>query len=236
MSDCEIRECSGRRRREEPGLARRIGLAVEILALYLAAPLIVYVMVFDWRLPLFAILAGVAVAFIVFLTLERDFSWRALLWSPLPRSELVNILSIFTIAGPALALFAYWESPSSFLYFPRALPQIYLLVMLLYPLISVTTQEVIYRVFFYHRYRNFLAGRRWAGIMINAAFFAFAHIIFQNWPAIVISFAGGLLFAWRYERSRLFWPLFVEHALYGNLIFTVGLGRYFFTGVSNLSL
>ena len=48
-------------------------------------------------------------------------------------------------------------------------------------------------------------------------------------------FIGGALFAWRYERSRSFWAVWVEHVLWGWLVFTVGLGVFFFTGVANPS-
>jgi hypothetical protein len=31
-------------------------------------------------------------------------------------------------------------------------------------------------------------------------------------------------------RDALFWAVFVEHTLWGALVFTVGLSRFFFTG------
>ena len=55
-----------------------------------------------------------------------------------------------------------------------------------------------------------------------------------HWEAVTISFIGGLIFAYRYTRTRSFLAVWLEHALYGDLIFTVGLGRFFFTGVANL--
>jgi hypothetical protein len=47
--------------------------------------------------------------------------------------------------------------------------------------------------------------------------------------------ATGALFAWRYAMTRSFWAVFIEHTLWGALVFTVGLGRYFFTGVGVLT-
>jgi CAAX protease family protein len=49
-----------------------------------------------------------------------------------------------------------------------------------------------------------------------------------------MSFIGGLIFAYRFARTRSFFAVWLEHALYGDLIFTIGLGRFFFTGVANL--
>jgi len=42
--------------------------------------------------------------------------------------------------------------------------------------------------------------------------------------------AGGWLFGGTYRRSRSLGLVCLEHALYGDLIFTVGLGQYFFHG------
>ena len=105
--------------------------------------------------------------------------------------------------------------------------------MILYPLASVTAQEIMYRVFFFHRYKPLFGGDAQDAIVLNAVLFSFSHIIFQNVTTLIIAFLGGLLFAWRYHSSKSYWALVIEHALYGNLIFTVGLGKYFYTGVSN---
>lgn len=223
-----------RREGERTGIARRIWLTAEMMVFFVLTPIGVYSLLYEYRIPLFKLLPPVFLFFIVFLTIDRSFSWRETL-TRLPRlRDLASIIAIFAFAGPAIALFAYHDVPSRFLAFPRGAFDLWLRVMILYPLLSVTAQEIMYRVFFFHRYRPLFAGDPQAGIMLNAVLFAFSHIIFQNLTTLVISFLGGLLFAWRYQSSRSFWALILEHALYGNLIFTVGLGRYFYTGVSNL--
>jgi hypothetical protein len=212
---------------------RRGWLTLEMVAVYVLTPLALYVLLYRYRVPLFALLPPVFGAFIVLLLLDRSFS----LWNTVKRGirfrDLASIAAIFAVAGPAIALFAYYDRPESFLRFPRNAFNVWLMVMVLYPLISVTAQEIMYRVFFFHRYRVLFAGDPQGAIVLNAVLFSFSHIVFQNPTTLVISFLGGLLFAWRYHSSRSFWALVLEHALYGNLIFTVGLGRYFYTGVSN---
>jgi membrane protease YdiL (CAAX protease family) len=91
----------------------------------------------------------------------------------------------------------------------------------------------MFRLFFFGRYRSLFLGNPHAAILLNAVLFAFVHIIFQNVISVVISLLGGLLFAWRFEKTRSFWAVWLEHSLYGNLLFTLGLGRYFYTGVSS---
>ena len=48
----------------------------------------------------------------------------------------------------------------------------------------------------------------------------------------MITAAGGLLFAWDYARHRSLRVTWIEHSLYGCLIFTVELGRLFYTAAA----
>lgn len=222
-----------RAEREQTSVLRRVWLTLELVAVYVLTPIAVYSLLYQYRVPLFTLLPLVFATFILLLTLDRSFSWRVALKRGISPRELASIFGILAVAGPVIALFGYYDSPGSFLRFPRYSFNLWIMVMILYPLVSVTAQEVMYRVFFFHRYRALFAGDPQAGIVLNAVLFSFSHIIFQSPTTLIISFLGGLLFAWRYQSSRSYWALVLEHALYGNLIFTVGLGRYFYTGVSN---
>jgi hypothetical protein len=212
---------------------RRVWLAIEMLLLYIAAPIGVYSLLYDYRIPLFQIFPVIFILFIVILTMDRNFSWRGALTRGISLRELASMLGIFLIAAPILTLFAWHDSRARFLAFPLYAQNVWLTVMVVYPLVSVTTQEIMFRLFYFARYRAMFGSDAQAAIVLNAVLFAFVHIIFQNITTLVISFFGGLLFAWRFEKTRSFWAICLEHTLYGNLIFTLGLGRYFYTGVSN---
>ncbi|GBR19081.1 hypothetical protein AA3271_0383 [Gluconobacter japonicus NBRC 3271] len=67
-------------------------------------------------------------------------------------------------------------------------------------------------------------------IVASAVAFGFAHILFLNWIAVGMTLIGGVLFASDYSRHRSLTLTCFEHSLYGCLIFTVGLGRFFYTG------
>jgi hypothetical protein len=218
---------------ERAGVLRRVWLTLEMIAIYALTPIAVYILLYHYHIPLFTLLLPVFATFIPLLLLDRKFSLRLTLKRGIRLRDLASIVAIFAVAGPAIALFAYHDRPASFLRFPRYAFETWIIVMILYPVISVTTQEIMYRVFFFHRYRVLFAGDPQGAIVLNAVLFSFSHIVFQNITTLIISFLGGLLFAWRYQSSRSYWALVLEHALYGNLIFTVGLGRYFYTGVSN---
>jgi hypothetical protein len=131
----------------------------------------------------------------------------------------------------ALALgIATWQFlPESFLSFPRDRPWLWLAVMAGYPLLSAWPQEMLYRRFALVRYAP-LVGSGGGFVLASGFAFGYAHIIFLNPVAVALSTAGGLLFAAGYARHRSLALVWLEHALYGCLIFTIGLGRFFFTG------
>ncbi len=222
-------------------MARKRWIVAEMLLLFVAGPALLARIVYERHIPLFVILPLVFAGLIALLLRQSDRTWRADLVKPPAWSSVFSILALFVLCGGALTLFAYGRYPQSFLTFPRSNTPFWLLVMIFYPLTSVTTQELVYRVLFFHRYAPAMNGPGWLAIAVNAALFAAMHaILFASrsphfhWEAVIISFTGGLIFAYRFTRTRSFLAVAFEHALYGDLIFTIGLGQFFFTGVANL--
>lgn len=135
---------------------------------------------------------------------------------------------IFVLASSLLVLFI---SPDNLFILPRKQLHLWLMIMVFYPLWSVYPQELIYRSWYFHRYRS-LFKKEWLFILINALLFSFSHIIFRNWLAIVLSFLGGLMFAYTYRKSNSLMVVFIEHLIYGNFIFTIGIGQYFYASTA----
>jgi uncharacterized protein len=96
------------------------------------------------------------------------------------------------------------------------------LVIVLYPLLSVIPQELIFRKFFFFRYGMFFTP--YVLIVLNALVFSFVHLVFKNYIALVLTFVGGILFITTYIKTKSFSLVCIEHALYGDLLFTIGLG------------
>jgi membrane protease YdiL (CAAX protease family) len=119
--------------------------------------------------------------------------------------------------------------PEAFFSLYRRDAKLWLLVMILYPVLSVLPQEIIYRAFMFERYRP-LFSKDQNLVIISAIAFAIVHLFLQNLLAPAMSLIGGLLFASTYARSRSLALVCIEHALYGNFIFTLGLGQYFYHG------
>jgi uncharacterized protein len=220
---------------------RRVRLMVEVILLYALVPVAIYHFVYIDRVPLLKLLPWVLGPLLILLFLGRQDSWTDSFFR-LPRfRDVLNIVGVFVICGGALAIYTYFRYPQLFLAFPERAPELWLRVMIFYPAISVTTQEILYRVFYFHRYAVLFGSYGLAAVVFNALLFAFMHatlFAYANtpfhWQTVAISFAGGLIFAYRFYRTRSFWAVALEHSLYGDLIFTVGLGMFFFTGVSNL--
>lgn len=135
------------------------------------------------------------------------------------------VLAAFAVIGAATAVLA----PQSLFGLIRTNPKLWAIIMVVYPLLSVYPQEIIFRAFPFHRYRA-LFRSHWSMVGASTAAFAFAHILFRNPLAIVLTAIGGFLFARTYDRTRSVPVVAIEHTLYGCFLFTIGLGRFFYTG------
>jgi hypothetical protein len=200
-----------------------------MVALFVVIPLLFYFRVIPGQFnPLLLLFLLVA---IVWRKLRRDPTFDAhKLWNlGAVRSEWKFVLAraaVFcTLIGLGVCLFLH----DRLFILVRRTPMAWLALMVLYPVLSVYPQEVFFRAFFFHRYRR-LMGQGAGAIVAGASLFGFVHIVFGNWTSVLLSGAGGLLFARTYLTSGSLALASIEHALYGNFIFTIGLGEFFFHG------
>lgn len=206
-------------------MTSRSYLFIELIAIYVGLPALVY---FWPPQSLFPLLWVLAVICSIMLLKEKDFK-REGLWffNPVVSYQRLAIQSAiaFILAALLLSLLA----PELLFSLVKRDPLLWLAVMLLYPLLSVYPQELIYRSFFFHRYRTLISHPSLM-IGLNALLFGYLHIIFHNWIALLLTTLGGLYFATLYQRSRSLLFVSFVHALYGDLLFTLGLGSYFYHG------
>jgi membrane protease YdiL (CAAX protease family) len=201
-------------------------LALEGVALFIGLPLLEYLGVNP--LPKLMVLALAAVYCGYMLWSDPTFGKGLFRRSDDSRISKTILLRLMIIA-PGLFGLTWLLHPDDLFSFPIESPWIWMLVMVLYPFFSALPQEFIYRTFFFHRYRDFFYFKN-SDILLSALVFSFLHIVYGNWVAITLSFGGGILFGLTYKRTQsLFWVT-LEHIIYGWLIFTLGLGPYFFEG------
>lgn len=208
--------------------------AAELFGLFFLLPgSLATLTAFDVAVPVVPVLLAIGLAVLVLLRRDPHFpGFRALRKhrpSVRPLGELRRILALYMLNLPFLVGIVSITGWSHFLAFPREQTGLWLTVCFAYPLFSVIPQELIFRVFFYHRYRALIQSRRGV-LFISALSFGLAHLLFGHWSSVLLSGVGGLLFSWTYFRTRSMLWAAGEHALYGVTLFTIGLGRFFYSG------
>lgn len=158
---------------------------------------------------------------------DPTFSRRDLLGTARVRPGLGVVLRRALLVSLGLLMVAVVTVPKSLFAFPRHRTSVWLLVMLLYPL-SAWAQEIVFRTFFFHRYGGLFATAR-RRILASGLIFGWTHVVVNDLAAIPLAAVAGLLFASTYERSRSTLLVSIEHALYGDVVFSVGLGSLFYS-------
>lgn len=152
--------------------------------------------------------------------------WR---WHVVTWDNLKPMLIRWVIASIAMLAFTYYFVPDKLFNIFHRNPSLIPWLMVMYPVLSALPQEFIFCNFFFRRYEPFF-GRGKLMIFMSALVFAFAHMLYINPIAPTISFIGGLIFADTFARHRSLALVTIEHGLYGNTLFLVGLGWYFYSG------
>ena len=135
------------------------------------------------------------------------------------------------LVAVAVTVFVLLNRPEAFLSFPRQRTGMWALVMLLYPVLSVVPQEIIYRVYIFEKFFSDSRQEKMA-IFVSAVLFSWVHVVYAGYFAMISTALAGGVLGYGYSRSRkhpgALWGVLLEHSLYGMLVFTVGLGQYFY--------
>lgn len=208
----------------------RARLWAEFGALYVGVPLAL-----AFLLPADLMWPTLALCFFASLLLLRatpGFVWSELLRGPvLARPVALGVVTLLAV-GTAWGLTA-WLRPWALFWLPRQAPDLWLMIMVLYPLLSALPQEIAFRVLFFRRYGALFPSRA-LGVTANAVVFGLAHLFLWNWVAPTLTAVGGAVLAWAYldGRGRNFLFPLLLHAIAGWVIFTIGLGLYFYHGAA----
>lgn len=214
-----------------------IRLWIEQILLFIVIP----IMLWQFRENLQGVQAGgsfivlllpvIATSLLFFMVKKMHFSLQELRHIPHFRKNFLGILQFFIPSAIVYTLLTYFLMPQYLFFLPKNHLGMWLLIMFAYPLFSVLPQGIIYRVFYFKRYSKLFKNPTML-ILANGIFFCFAHIIFNNFIALAFTFVGGLLFAWRYHKTQSWLISSLEHAMYGNLLFTIGIGRFLVSGMN----
>ncbi len=202
-------------------------LRAEFVVFFVIAPGIIAVALPPERM-FSALFASMAVG-LWLLHITAGFQWRDLL-DGLHRVSW-RFVGLFSIATTVISCAVILSlRPDAFLILVRTQPELLVMILLLYPVLSALPQELVFRPLFFRRYDAVLPRRLWTRITLNAALFSWVHLMYWHWVVLAMTFSGGLAFAYAYEARRNFPEAVVLHAIAGNIVFALGLGLYFYSG------
>lgn len=213
---------------------------LEMLLLYIGTPLALLHIpalakrLWGVRLGMWVIPSIIAIALVVYLVemVHGHLKVADLFRADVPVREWGRMLLRFALFAGVLTALLWWKDPSLLFAFPRRNPKFWAMVMVCYPVLSVIPQGLLYRWFFEHRYAALLPRR--ASWLVGALLFSFAHILFRNPYALAFTFVGGLFFLGSYRKTGSVLFSNVEHTLFGDFLFTIGWGAYFFEGTQRM--
>jgi len=208
----------------------RARLWVEFVLIFAVAPVVMAV-----ALPpgwLFPALFGVTALGLVLLRRTPGFHWPDLLAGRrlLAQRGIWGVVLVFAALTSAASLAVLLVMrPEALFFLPRHRPGLLLMILVLYPLLSALPQEILFRVLFFRRFGALLPGVRGA-IVLNGVLFSLAHLMYWSWIVSAMTFVGGLVFAWAYEVRQSFLLAVALHAVAGWILFSLGMGVYFYAG------
>lgn len=144
---------------------------------------------------------------------------QQLKWRKFFKRVIIQLILIAIITGS----YVWLVDRPNFLWVVINKPYLWLLMLFVYSVFSVYPQEVIYRTFFFKRYQSLFVNQNFL-LLINAVLFSMAHLFFKNTLVLIMTFVGGILFAFTFLKTKSTLLVTIEHALYGCCLFTVGMG------------
>lgn len=195
-------------------------LIAEMVLLFVMVPVSFVLNYSVW----FKIIVGIlGFAYIIYVLLKAEgirFKMsQQLKWRKFFKRVIIQLILIAIITGS----YVWLVDRPNFLWVVINKPYLWLLMLFVYSVFSVYPQEVIYRTFFFKRYQSLFVNQNFL-LLINAVLFSMAHLFFKNTLVLIMTFVGGILFAFTFLKTKSTLLVTIEHALYGCCLFTVGMG------------
>ena len=193
---------------------------LEFFFIFLIIPSTIFFL--DSSIIIFLTLYLVSILSLVILYFDKTF-----LFTSLKKKIDWTFVIIFSVIFFFLGFFYVLLVDENLLFiFPKTNFKLWLIVIFIYPFLSVIPQELVYRVFFFQRYFPNI-NRFYFPMFLNLVVFAYGHLVFSNMHAIIITAIVSPIFTYAYLKKS-FLTCVILHSLGGQIIFTLGLGKYFF--------
>ncbi|MGB0880433.1 MAG: CPBP family intramembrane glutamic endopeptidase [Polaribacter sp.] len=147
--------------------------------------------------------------------ISKNIDWKYFWKTTLLRLIIIGIITAF---------YVWLITPENLFTVIKTKPLLWGAILFFYSVFSVYPQELIYRTFFFQRYQSLFKNQLFF-ILTNAVLFSLAHIFFKNTMVLLLTFIGGILFAFTYKKTKSTLLVSIEHSIYGCWLFTVGMGE-----------
>ncbi len=194
-------------------------LGIEIFLLFFLLPILLATSI-PKEIKLFSVMSGLIYVLIV--GVSKNSFQRITIQKPSKAYSIrVTGLSITLLIIGVVVM--KLTRPEMLFNMPTNKPQLWVAILCVYAFISVFAQELLYRRFFFNRYRGFFSDKKLL-FFVNVICFSLCHLFLHTTWVLAVTAVGGALFAYTYTKEKsLFWTC-VEHALYGNILFSIGIG------------
>jgi len=176
----------------------------------------------DYPAPIKVGLVLSCFAFSIWIVVRDKPVKRQILWSLNNWDFWKGLLLRLSVGLVAAFVLMYFYKPDMLFIIFKDM-RLFFMIVFIYSLLSVTAQEFAYRTFFFHRYRD-LFNNSTIFLIVNALLFSLAHIMFENVVVLLLTFVGGLFFAYTYQKTKSLLVVSIEHAIYGLWLFVLGIG------------
>lgn len=197
-------------------------LVFEFLVFYVFIPFLANRFLDGW----WKIIPLILIALLFLMLLIADAKFDKKVFFRLDRVYLKKSVVRVLVITFLMIWFTWWFFPDLFFKYPITDINAYMITFFLYPLASVLPQELIYRVYFFHRYKK-LVPEKYLLMLSNAIIFGLTHFIYDNWVAPIATFLVSWIFIFNYLKTRSLLNVSLEHYFYGLVMFTIGFGYFF---------
>jgi membrane protease YdiL (CAAX protease family) len=205
----------------------KIYLWTEFITIFFCLPLIIALNFKIAPLPL--ILFGGLISFYILYN-DDNFEKAYLYKLPPINIEYARIALQFILFAGLFYFFISHYFPNYLFLFIKKNFYLWINIVLIYTFLAVYPQEVIYRALIFHRYKK-LSPQNNILIHLSAIAFSFGHILYLNPISLILSLLGGYIFSITYARTKSLFLVYIEHLLYGLMLYTIGFGNYFYSGI-----
>ncbi|SFD35699.1 CPBP family intramembrane glutamic endopeptidase [Algibacter pectinivorans] len=193
---------------------------IEFVIIFLIIPISFVVPYSPWLKLSFGLLGFLYVIYVLLRVEQLKFKVsKTIKWKPFWKITVIKLGVIASLT----TLFVWITDSESLFTVLLNKPLKWLILLFIYSVFSVYPQELLYRAFFFKRYQSLFKNKS-LFLLVNAILFALAHLFFGSVLVLVITFIGGLLFAFTFKKTQSTLLVSIEHAIYGCWLFTVGMG------------